>query len=236
MNTPPVSRLRLRLICCGLFFSVGQLLLVTCLGTRCRTDLGSLVRHSVALLTRAGMQQEDSMEPGRQVALIPGTSIHGQMLRQRVEAAARLYHAGIVSHLILSGDGRSLSYHEPHAMRRMLLALRVPEHAMLEDAGGLSTYDSIARAGRIAAGRRLVIVTQAWHCPRALLLARGLGINAIACALPSQPSQALQEREEKATLRAVLDLAGLRRATEWAESFLTARSAAPRHDHACVLK
>lgn len=174
----------------------------------------SLVLHTIQRLTRQGMVSEDRMTGVSQVALILGTSIRGAFLRQRVEAAARLYHAGVVSHLILSGDGRSASYDEPRAMRQMLVALGVPKDAMIEDAGGLSTYDSIQRASRIAAGHRLVIVTQELHCPRALLLAWGMGVNACACALPGSANEAGVGREEKACVRALLDLAGFRGWTE----------------------
>lgn len=177
-----------------------------------------LVREAMRRLTHVESTAEAQVRGTHQVALIPGTSIRGSLLRQRVEAAARLYHSGIVSHLILSGDGRSASYHEPHAMRQMLRELKVPGHAMIEDAAGLSTYDSVQRAGRIAAGRRLIIVTQELYCPRALLLAWGMGVDARGCSLPSVPNEASLVREEKACVRALLDLMGLRSWTQNVEA------------------
>lgn len=177
-----------------------------------------LVREAMRRLTHFESVTEARIQGTHQVALVPGTSIRGSLLRQRVEAAARLYHAGAVSQLILSGDGRSASYHEPHAMRQMLLELKVPAHVMIEDAAGLSTYDSVQRASRIAAGRRLIIVTQELYCPRALLLAWGMGVDACGCALPSLPNEASLAREEKACVRALLDLMGLRNWTQNVET------------------
>jgi vancomycin permeability regulator SanA len=216
MKTMPPSRALVRL---------NRLLTLAVLGFLCVTlwicckgrGLWWLVRESTRRMTLAGLVTEAEVPGGRLVALVPGTSIRGNLLRQRVEAAARLYHAGSVSHLILSGDGRAATYDEPRAMRRMLADLGVPPHVMIEDAGGLSTYESIQRAGSIAAGNRLLIVTQELHCSRALMLAWGMGLDALACALPSTPAPASVAREEKAIVRAALDLAGLRSWTEKVE-------------------
>lgn len=172
------------------------------------------MREFIRHLTRSRIMAEAAVPAGNQVALIPDASIHGKLLRQRVVAAARLYHAGAVSHLILSGDGASASHHEPHAMRQMLRRLGVPDHAMVEDAAGLSTSESIQRAGQMAAGRRLIVITQELHCPRAILLAWGMGVDALACALPSSPTDAGRSREDQLCVRTVLDLAGLRAWTQ----------------------
>ncbi|GEM_PF-2719282 len=102
-------------------------------------------------------------------------------------------------------------------MRQMLMALGVPDHALREDPAGLSTYESIQRAGQIAGGRRLVIVTQELYAARALLLARGLGVNAIACSLAFDAPAPGIARENKACVRAMLDLFGLRHWTQKVE-------------------
>ncbi|MGV3660424.1 MAG: SanA/YdcF family protein [Prosthecobacter sp.] len=217
MKTLPPSRPLIVLVRGAMLLALGCsciAVLVCCKGVnRCCW----LVREAMRRLTHFESVPEARIQGINQVALVPGTSIRGSLLRQRVEAAARLYHEGVVSHLILSGDGRSASYHEPHAMRQMLLELKVPGHVMIEDAAGLSTYESVQRAGRIAAGRRLIIVTQELYCPRALLLAWGMGVDARGCALPSFPNEASLAREEKACVRALLDLVGLRAWTQSVE-------------------
>lgn len=214
MKTSPPSRLLTGIARNLTLLVFGISCATTWFNHRNRLRFCSLVLRTMQNLTRQGMMSETQMTGTSQVALVPGTSIRGALLRQRIEAAARLYHSGIVSHLILSGDGRSANYNEPHAMRQMLVELGVPRNALIEDAGGLSTYDSVQRASRIAAGHRMIIVTQELHCPRALLLAWGMGVNACACALPATSNEASIDREEKACIRALLDLAGLR---EWTE-------------------
>jgi SanA protein len=150
------------------------------------------------------------------LALVPGTSIRGESLKQRVSTAAALYHAGKVQRLLLSGDGRTAAYHEPRAMRTMLRALGVPDEAMIEDPAGLTTYDSVEHALALMKGCTLTVVSQTAHCRRAILLARGLGADAQAVAADASQPVMLSQREQLATLRALLDLAGLRRlTTQW---------------------
>lgn len=210
----PSSRPLHRFTCTITLLALGCSCLTLWFACKAKGRLCWLVRESARRFTVADVLSEAEVPYGKQVALIPGTSIRGSLLRQRVEAAARLFHAGKVSHLILSGDGRSASYHEPRVMRQMLADLRVPAWAMTEDAAGLSTHDSIQRAGQMAGRRRLIIVTQELHCARALLLARGLGVEAMACALQAEPTASGIAREEKACVCALLDLAGFRAWTQ----------------------
>lgn len=211
----PPSHILVRMTRSFTLLALGCACLTLWIGCKAKSRLCWLVLESAKRFTEHGILNEAEVCVEKQVALVLGTSIRGSLLRQRVEAAARLFHAGKISHLILSGDGRQANYHEPREMRRMLTELHIPAWAMTEDAAGLSTFESIQRAGQMAGGRRLLIVTQELHCPRALLLARGLGVEALACALPSEPSAAGIVREGKACVRALLDLAGLR---SWTQS------------------
>lgn len=214
MNTPPLSRSQLRLTRSLLLLALGfTCLVIWCCG-KGRGRLCSMARESTRWLTQSRIVQEAELLAGNQVALIPCAAIHRHLVRQRLNAAARLYRMGTVSHLILSGVVCSTSYRRPHAVRQMLIARGVPEYAMREDPAGSSTYEAIQRAGQMAAGRRLVIVTQELYAARLLILARGLGINAIACSLKYKAPSFSVVREEKECLCALLNLAGLRR---WAE-------------------
>lgn len=160
---------------------------------------------------------EVAVAPVADWALVPGTSIRGEKLRQRCETAAALYHAGKVKHLLLSGDARRANYDEPAAMRRQLQQLGVPAAAMREDRAGLSTFESVQKAAAIAREARWIIVTQATFAPRALLLAQGAGLQATAVlarsASAAEPAT-LTRREARATVRAFLDLMGGRLLTE----------------------
>lgn len=100
------------------------------------------------------------------------------VLYDRVAVAAELYRLGKVERLILSGHGGAGSAREPEAMRRAARRLGVPEAALLLDDAGLRTHATCARARDVYGVERAILVTQAFHLPRALLLCDALGIDA----------------------------------------------------------
>jgi SanA protein len=103
-------------------------------------------------------------------------SLPTDILTDRVCAAAKLYKNGQVDQLIMSGARRD-AYDEPGAMRTAALALGLPKSAILLDFEGISTLDSCLNF-KDTYGSELVIVTQAFHLPRAVFLARKLGLPA----------------------------------------------------------
>jgi vancomycin permeability regulator SanA len=99
-------------------------------------------------------------------------------LAARLELARRLYVAGKVRVLLVSGDNMHHNYDEPDAMRSWLVAHGVPAGKVVRDYAGFDTYDSCARAVRIFGVHRAIVVTQAFHIPRAVTLCRHLGMDA----------------------------------------------------------
>ena len=128
--------------------------------------------------------------PANEVGLVLGTSKvtrNGQPnlhFNQRIAAAAALYRAGKVQHLLVSGDNHIASYDEPTDMRNALLAAGVPAKAITCDYAGFRTLDSVVRAREIFNLPRCTIITEAYHCPRALWIARQHGLEAVAFAAP----------------------------------------------------
>ena len=101
-----------------------------------------------------------------------------QVLQARLETALALYQGGRGSWILVSGDNRAPSYNEPKAMRRWLVKHGVPPDRVVSDYGGRRTYDSLKRAQAVFGVGRLLIVTSDFHLPRALYLARSLGLDA----------------------------------------------------------
>ncbi len=128
--------------------------------------------------------------PANEVGLVLGTSKvtrRGQPnlhFNQRIAAAATLYQAGKVQHLLVSGDNHIASYDEPTDMRNALIAAGVPANAITCDYAGFRTLDSVVRAKEIFNLPRCTIITEAYHCPRALWIARQHGLEAVAFAAP----------------------------------------------------
>lgn len=157
--------------------------------------------------------------PVNTIGLVLGTShklksgSENPFFAGRIAAAAELFRAGKVRHLLLSGDNRTASNDEPTDMRRALAEHGVPESATTLDYAGFRTLDSVARAEAVFGVKMLTIVTDDFHAPRAVLLARHFGIEAQAfCSkpVPGRWSKKTRIREIGARCKALLDLYILR--------------------------
>ena len=153
--------------------------------------------------------------PAKKVALLLGASKYvagGQInlyYRYRMEAAAKLYHAGKVKHILVSGDNNTKYYNEPIEMRKSLMALGVPAQAITLDYAGFRTLDSVVRAKEVFSQDDIMIVSQAFHNKRALFISDFYGIQAIgfnAKDIPIAWGFKTQVREYFARFKAVLDL------------------------------
>jgi len=99
------------------------------------------------------------------------------VLQDRIETAADLYFAGKVEKLLMSGDNRFIYYNEPGAMREYAISLGVPEEDIVLDYAGRRTYDTCYRAKAIFGLEKALLVTQAFHMPRALYTCNQLGVE-----------------------------------------------------------
>jgi SanA protein len=167
--------------------------------------------------TKAYLYQDAALLPVTEVGLVLGTSHFSRSggrnleFEGRMRAAAELYKAGKVKHLIVSGANPDATYNEPRQMRRALIALGVPGEAITMDFAGFRTFDSIIRAQSVWGLTRYTIISQRYHLPRAVFLARKLGMrDAIGYAARVGETQDLgardPPRETFARLRAILDL------------------------------
>ncbi|SCL21992.1 protein SanA, affects membrane permeability for vancomycin [Micromonospora nigra] len=121
--------------------------------------------------------------PEAPVALVLGTRVlpdgtPSPFLLGRLEVAHRLFTAGKVRAILVSGDNMTAEYDEPSAMRRWLVDQGVPADKVVRDHAGFDTYDSCARAKRIFGVDRATVVTQTFHLPRAVTVCRQIGIDA----------------------------------------------------------
>lgn len=120
--------------------------------------------------------------PHHRVAIVFGARVYSSgrlsaMLRDRVDTAVELYHAGKVDKLLVTGDNSSAEYDEPGAMMAHAIAQGVDPDDIQPDYGGRRTYDSCYRASHVFQVTDAVLVTQAFHLPRALFLCTSLGLE-----------------------------------------------------------
>jgi vancomycin permeability regulator SanA len=122
--------------------------------------------------------------PARQTAIVLGALVYGggrpsDILADRVDTAADLYLDGRVRKILVSGDHGRHDYDEVNAMRRRLQARGVPAEDIFMDHAGFDTCDTMQRARHVFGVRSAVVVTQAFHLPRAVYLARTCGLDAV---------------------------------------------------------
>lgn len=130
------------------------------------------------------------------------------VLRERVEAGIRLYRAGKVRKLLMTGDNGRVEYDEVTAMKRYAVERGVPAEDVVRDFAGFRTYDSCYRAREIFGIRRAILVTQEYHLYRALYTARGLGIDAVGFAAePGMDAAAMQVHRRRELLSRIVCLA-----------------------------
>ncbi|MEY3471173.1 MAG: hypothetical protein RLZZ223_523 [Candidatus Parcubacteria bacterium] len=127
----------------------------------------------------------------------------------RIEAAFKLYQAGKIDKILVSGDNSEVSYNEPRAMQKALMELGVLQEDIVLDYAGFRTLDSVIRARDVFGQNDIVIVSQEFHVKRAVYIARTLGINAqgfVAEGVPVKFNIRTQLREVLARTQAWMDV------------------------------
>lgn len=127
------------------------------------TEIASVPEHPVAIVFGAGYWPSGRLSDA---------------LRDRMDTAIELYQAGHVNKLLLTGDNQFADYNEPAVMAEYALRQGVPGDDIVLDYAGRRTYDSCYRARAIFGVSQAVLVTQAFHLPRALYTCDILGIEA----------------------------------------------------------
>ncbi len=118
-----------------------------------------------------------------QTALVLGAGIlsNGKMspiFKDRIDIAVTLYRTQQVRTILVSGDDGTDEHNEVNPAREYLLQQGVPSTDIFLDHAGFDTYSSMYRARAVFLVTSAVIVTQPFHLPRSVFIARRLGIEA----------------------------------------------------------
>jgi len=153
--------------------------------------------------------------PTKKVALLLGVNKYVKTgsinlyYKYRIEAAAQLYKAGKIKHIIVSGDNHTKYYNEPIQMRRSLIEKGIPATAITLDYAGFRTLDSVVRCREVFSQDDVIVVSQAFHNKRAVFISDFYGIKTIGFSAQDvnyQIDMKTQIREYVARFKAVLDL------------------------------
>lgn len=100
------------------------------------------------------------------------------LLEDRLIRGIELYNENVSNKIIMSGDHGKRNYDEVNIMKDYAIEKGIPSKDIFMDHAGFSTYDSMYRAKKIFNAKKVIIVTQQYHLPRALFIARKLGLDA----------------------------------------------------------
>jgi vancomycin permeability regulator SanA len=119
--------------------------------------------------------------PRTEVAVVFGAGLWAgepsPYLAHRLDAAAKLYRAGRIEVVLVTGDNSREDYDEPDAMRTYLTRQGVPDARIVSDYAGFDTWDSCVRAKKIFGVDEAVLISQGFHIRRAVALCQEAGVT-----------------------------------------------------------
>ncbi len=137
----------------------------------------------ISFSTKGRIYDTDYKESGYDCILILGAKVYNnkpsEMLQDRLDAGAMLYYNGVAKKIIVSGDHGQDEYDEVNVMKSYLMNLGIPDSDIFMDHAGFCTYDSVYRASYIFGAKKMVIVTQEFHLPRAMFIADMYNIDCV---------------------------------------------------------
>lgn len=143
----------------------------------------ALAPYSWIHLASAGRRRDVGTVPHRPVAVVLGAAAWhdgpSPLLARRLDLAVRLYEDGKVERVIVSGDNREVSRRETDTMTEYLVGQGVPADRIDADRYGYRTWDTCVRVRDLFGVRAATMVTQSFHLPRTVALARAAGIDAV---------------------------------------------------------
>lgn len=156
------------------------------------TTVESLPKTQAALVLGAGLLTNGKLSP---------------IFKDRIDTAILLYKAKKVETILVSGDDGTTDHNEVNPAREYLLTQGVPARDIFLDHAGFDTYSSMYRASIIFKVKSVIIVTQSFHLPRSVFIARKLGIKAYGTPADQHPYRFKNNvREVLANVKAVLDI------------------------------
>ncbi len=174
-----------------------------------------LTNYWVSYTSSDYIYEDVNTVPKNKVGLLLGTAkyvVGGSInlyYKNRIDATVKLYNAGKIEFVLISGDNSTIYYDEPTTFKEDLVASGIPAEKIFLDYAGFRTLDSVIRAEAIFGQESFTIISQEFHNERAIYLARHHNINAIAFNAKDVPGSyglKVQLREYLARAKASLDV------------------------------
>lgn len=123
--------------------------------------------------------------PKNKVGLLLGTGKYAAsgninlFYKYRIDATVKLYKAGKIEYILVSGDNSRKDYDEPSDFKNDLIARGIPANRIFLDYAGFRTLDSVVRAKEIFGQTSITFISQKFHNQRAIYIANHFGIKAV---------------------------------------------------------
>lgn len=140
-----------------------------------------LVKHS----TSDNLYNTTTKIPYNKVGLLLGTSKKARSgnvnlyYKYRIQAAVRLFKAGKIDYILVSGDNSTRYYDEPTTIKKDLINAGIPADRIYLDYAGFRTLDSVVRSKEIFGQSSITVISQQFHNERAIYIAGRKGIKAV---------------------------------------------------------
>jgi len=142
-----------------------------------------VINLTIYIETKQYIYNKISEAPDAEAVIILGAAVLSNrspspILKDRADIAIQLYKLKKVSKILVSGDNSTVNYNEVNPVRIYLLNKGVLDQDIFLDHAGFNTYSSMYRARDIFKVSSTIIASQSFHLPRAVFIARELGMNA----------------------------------------------------------
>lgn len=133
------------------------------------------------------------------------------LMRARMDLVWILFQEGKIKRVLLSGNAHHHAGDEVLPMKRFLLQREVDPSVISVDGGAVRTWASMMRTRSLWGLEKVIVVTNHFHLPRSLVLARRAGLQAAGVVvrdpMPSRYRTALwrKTREELSCGRAIME-------------------------------
>lgn len=172
------------------------------------------VNHHIANAYNDKIYSDPEKIPTNRVGLVLGTakSVYGRpnvYYQARLDAALTLYRSGKIEKILVSGDNSTTRYDEPTDMKNDLIRFGVDPDDIYLDYAGFRTLDSMVRAKHVFGLSSFTVISQPFHCQRALFIARDKGLSVVGFAardIKHASRFLLDAREFGARVKAALDV------------------------------
>lgn len=143
------------------------------------------VDYGVSHFTKKQIYTSVEEIPHNKVGLLLGTikkldsGYLNNYYKYRIEACTKLYKAGKIDFVLISGDNSRKDYDEPTEMKKDLIKNGIPGNRIYLDYAGFRTLDSVVRSKEIFGQNKVTIISQQFHNQRAVFIANFKNIEAV---------------------------------------------------------